>query len=104
MPQYEFVFINKNMKERKEKQKRPKKIFKVTLRSFDKHPVMGAVHWWDRSRVWLIDMIKPQVWWKLDHTLPAQQANKPTERNPVLDQDHFKKQMPQNNIHIKIID
>ena len=38
---------------------------------------MGAVQWWDHSRVRLDEY---------EHILPAQQANKPTERNPVADQ------------------
>ena len=45
---------------------------------------MGAVQWWDHSRVRLDEYGQSLKICK--SILPAQQANKPTERNPVADQ------------------
>ena len=57
---------------------------------------MGAVHWWDHSRVWLEEYDHSLKYMqKHEHIPPAQQANKPTKRNPIVDQKIVSQTKPQ---------
>ena len=47
---------------------------------------MGAVQWWDHSRVRLDEYDQSLKICKSMNIFYHQQANKPTERNPVADQ------------------
>ena len=52
-----------------------------------KMTAMLAVHWYNHSRGWLEEYYQSLKYIKKhEHIPPAQQANKPTERNPVVDQ------------------
>ena len=58
---------------------------------------MGAVHWWDHSRVWLEEYNQSLKYLcqKHEYIPPAQQANKPTERILLWIKKSFLEQKPQ---------
>ena len=57
---------------------------------------MWAVQWWDHGRVWLEEYDQSLKICKTMNIriLLAQQANKPTERNPVANQKIILEQKP----------